>query len=60
MVYSFSPLPLLQEENRGIKDAEGYKIRQEKKRKVEEEADKRGHVSQDTAMRVGILWIKTS
>ncbi|XP_065911923.1 small VCP/p97-interacting protein-like [Dysidea avara] len=39
------------EENRGIKDAEGYKIRQEKKRKVEEEADKRGHVSQDTAMR---------
>jgi len=52
-------LVLQQEENRGIKDAEGYKIRREKKRKIEEEADKRGHVSQDTAIRVSIvLWVR--
>ena len=38
-----------------MKDAQGYKIRQEKKRKIEEEAAKGGQVSKDTAMRVSIM-----
>ena len=46
---------MLQEENRGMKDAQGYKIKQEKKRKIEEEAAKGGQVSKDTAMRVSTM-----
>lgn len=45
----------MQEENRGIKDVQGYKIRQERKQKIEEAAEKRGQTSQDTALRVSTV-----
>ena len=47
----------MQEENRGMKDAQGYKIRQEKKQKIEEAAAKAGQPSKDTAMRVSAIII---
>lgn len=38
-----------------MKDAQGYKIRQEKKQNIEEKAAKGGQVSKDTAMRVSTM-----
>ena len=38
-----------------MKDAQGYKIRQEKKQKIEEAAAKAGQPSKDTAMRVSAI-----
>ena len=40
-----------------MKDAQGYKIRQEKKQKIEEAAAKAGQPSKDTAMRVSAIII---
>ena len=41
-----------------MKDAQGYKIRQEKKQKIKEVAANAGQLSQDTVMRVSTVDIR--